>query len=118
MDIFCDIYLDLQNQPSEELNEALRELLSSVQSSIRISRNFFYISLGYAVAMLMLLGLQLIPAVFFGAAGAVTICYLYKVIEFFRNRYCDKDVRIVLIYKIVLFHLLEESCLRKESYQI
>ena len=118
MDIFCDIYSELMCSTSENLNRDLRELLISVQTSIRISRNFFYISLGYVVAMLMLIGLDMIPAVFFAAAGAVSLCYLYKLVEFIRNRYCDKDVRIVLIYKIVLFHILEENMNQSRQKQI
>lgn len=115
MDIFCDIYENLRCQSEDDLNDALRELLGSVQTSIRISRNFLYISLGYFVAMLMLLGLHLMVPVFAFASGIISICYLYKFAEFIRNRYCDRDVRIVLIYKIALFQLLEETCLQNEG---
>ena len=114
MDIFCDIYADLMSQSSESLNEDLKELLGSVQTSIRISRNFFYISLGYVVGVLMLVGLNLLPIVFWVTVGIISLCYLYKVVEFFRNRYCDRDVRIVLIYKIVLFHILDEMCMDRK----
>ena len=115
MDIFCDIYEKLQHQSADDLNDALRELLGSVQTSIRISRNFLYISLGYFVAMLMLFGLHLILPLFVAASGIISVCYLYKFVEFIRNRYCDRDVRIVLIYKIALFQLLEETCLQNEG---
>ncbi len=118
MDIFCDIYINLQNKTPEDLNEALKELLDTVQVSIRISRNFFYISLGYVVAMVMLVGLHLTWAILCVSAGIVTLGYVYKLLEFIRNRYCDRDVRIVLIYKIALFHLLEESCLQNRGNEV
>ncbi len=118
MDIFFDIYDKLHDQSSESLNDSLRDLLTSVQVSIQISRNFFYVSLGYVVSILMLLGLDLIQYVFFTALGLITLCYTYKLWEFIRNRYCDRDVRIVLIYKIVLFYLLEENCLQNESNEV
>ena len=41
--------------------------------------------------------------------GALTLMYFYKLAEYMRNRYCDRDVRLVLIYKTALFHLLSEE---------
>ncbi len=41
--------------------------------------------------------------------GALTVMYFYKLAEYMRNRYCDRDVRLVLIYKTALFHLLSEE---------
>lgn len=118
MDIFCDIYRNLCQQSQEDLNDALKELLGYVQMSIRISRNFLYISMGYMVAMAMLLLLELSWMILLPSATVISMCYLYKLVEFVRNRYCDRDVRIVLIYKIALFHLLEESCLQKEGHEL
>ena len=68
------------------------------------------------IATLLFLGL---PAVILYTALAATgLCYVYKVMEFMCNRYCDRDVKIVLIYKIALFHLLEESCLQNEGHEL
>ncbi len=113
MDIFCDIYETLRNQPSDYLNESLKGLLESVQTSVRISRNFMAISIGALVAVVLLLCLGLSFYVLIPAIGVIGICYFYKLAEYMKNRYCDKDVKIVLIYKIALFHLLEENCLQK-----
>lgn len=118
MDIFCDIYEKLRHQSPEDLNQALKELLGSVQASIRISRNFLYISIGYAVSILMLFTLGLVWYILYPALALISVCYLYKFAEFMKNRYCDRDVRIVLIYKIALFHLLEETCLQKENHEV
>lgn len=118
MDIFCDIYRNLCQQSKEDLNDALKELLGYVQMSIRISRNFLYITMGYIVALAMLLLLELSWMILLPSVTVISVCYLYKLVEFVRNRYCDRDVRIVLIYKIALFHLLEESCLQKEGHEL
>lgn len=118
MDIFCDIYEKLRHESSDDLNYALKKLLESVQISIRISRNFLYIALGFAVTLTTLILLDLPVIVFVLAGGAAVISFGYKTIEFFRNRYCDRDIRIVLIYKIALFHLLEECCLQKEGHEL
>lgn len=118
MDIFCDIYEKLSHESTEELNLALKALLDTVQTSIRISKNFCYISFGTLIAVLVLYLLNL-PMTFFAVFTGITIfSYGYKLLEYIRNRYCNKDVKIVLIYKIALFHLLEETCLQKETHEI
>lgn len=109
MDIFCDIYASLQQCPEEKLNEQLKTLLDTVQTSIRISKNFIYIFMGYVVTVLTLIFSNMSWFVWIPAVSLTSICFLYKVAEYVRNRYCDNDVRIVLIYKIALFHLLENS---------
>lgn len=118
MDIFCDIYEELKDKSPDNLNQALKELLNSVQVSVRISKNFVYISLGYIVTMLALLLLDISWLIMYPAVILASLCYVYKFIEFIKNRYCDRDVRIVLIYKIALFHLLEETCLQNESSEV
>lgn len=115
MDIFCDIYGSLQEQPEEELNEALYNLLECIQNSIRISKNFLYISLGYIVTVGTLLFMQAAWFLTYPAVIIASLCFGYKFIEYMRNRYCDRDVKIVLIYKIALFHLLEQSCTGDET---
>lgn len=118
MDIFCDIYETLRHESSDDLNYALKKLLESVQVSIRISRNFLYIALGFAVTFVTLIFLGLPSVVFAFATGAAILCFAYKTVEYVRNRYCDRDIRIVLIYKIALFHLLEEYCLQNEGHEL
>lgn len=112
MDIFCDIYISLLGKSQDCLNASLVKLLDSVHASIQISKNFVYISLGYFVTVLALIFSGVVFWILAPALAAASICYGYKFIEFMRNRYCDRDVRIVLIYKIALFHLLEENCVK------
>jgi hypothetical protein len=115
MDIFCDIYGNLRVLSEEKLNQALGRLLDCIQSSIRISKNYIYISIGYLVTIATLLFMHAVSVLVYPAVAVVTLCYFYKFAEFMRNRYCDRDVRIVLIYKIALFHLLEESSLEHKK---
>ena len=118
MDVFCDIYEKLSHSSEEELDLALKGLLDTVQQSIGISRNFIYIVAGFAVTVLTLVFLQLPAVVFAITAVTAGLIFLYKTCEFVKNRYCDRDIRIVLIYKIALFHLLEESCLQEEQHEL
>lgn len=115
MDIFFDIYGNLKMRPEEQLNRSLGSLLECVQNSIRISKNFLYISIGYLVTAAVLLFMDAPWFLVYPAVFLATLCYLYKFVEFLKNRYCDRDVRIVLIYKIALFHILEEGCMGEDK---
>ena len=118
MDIFFDIYENLRHQSPEGLNESMKGLLESVQSSIRISRNFMRITITGILAVLVLLCLGLSSYILYPSLAILATGYLYKLAEYIKNRYCDRDVKIVLIYKIALFHLMEESCLQKENRNV
>lgn len=109
MDIFCDIYFDLNRSSEEYLSDRLLNLLRTVQLSVKISQVFFYITAGFAASVLIL---SLMPAVLeikVAAMGILMVLYLFKLMEYVTNRYCDRDVRLVLIYKTALFHLLSDE---------
>ena len=118
MDIFFDIYESLRRQSPDDLNESMVGLLESVQSSIRVSRNFVRVTIAAVAASLLLLCLGLSRGVLIASLVVLGCGYVYKLAEYIRNRYCDRDVKIVLIYKIALFHLMEESCLQKQERKV
>lgn len=109
MDIFCDIYLDLNLSSDEHLSDRLLNLLRTVQLSVKISQIFFYITAGFVFAILALSLMPALLEVKVAAMGVMMVVYLYKLSEYVANRYCDRDVRLVLIYKTALFHLLSEE---------
>ncbi len=109
MDIFCDIYFVLIENSEEHLDRRLLNLLQTVRLSVTISRLFGVISAGFAAAILFLICMPLLPGIQFVALSILVLVYGYKTIEFLKNRYCDKDVRLVLIYKAALFHLLSNE---------
>ena len=102
MDIFCDIYFVLIENKEEHLDRRLLNLLQTVRLSVTISRLFGVISAGFTAAVLF-------PEIKLVALSILVLVYGYKTIEFLKNRYCDKDVRLVLIYKAALFHLLSNE---------
>jgi hypothetical protein len=109
MDIFCDIYLDLNQSSEEYLSDRLLNLLRTVQLSVKISQIFFYITAGFVVGILALTLMPAILEVKVTAMGILMALYLFKLTEYVTNRYCDRDVRLVLIYKTALFHLLSDE---------
>ncbi len=109
MDIFCDIYLELHRISEENLSDRLLCLLRTVQLSVKISQIFFYITVGFLAATLTISMIPVLLEIKAVGIGALTLMYFYKLAEYMRNRYCDRDVRLVLIYKTALFHLLSEE---------
>lgn len=109
MDIFCDIYLDLNRSSEEHLSDRLLDLLRTVQLSVKISQIFYYITAGFIIAILALSIMPAMLEVKVVAMGVLMAMYLFKLTEYVANRYCDRDVRLVLIYKTALFHLLSDE---------
>lgn len=109
MDIFCDIYLDLNRSSEEHLSDRLLDLLRTVQLSVKISQIFYYITAGFILAILALSVMPAMLEVKVVAMGVLMAMYLFKLTEYVANRYCDRDVRLVLIYKTALFHLLSDE---------
>ncbi len=109
MDIFCDIYMDLNRSTEERLSGKLLKLLRTVQLSVKISQIFFYVTLGFVISILALTLMPVMLEVRVAAMGIIVVLYLYKLTEYIANRYCDRDVRLVLIYKTALFHLLSDE---------
>jgi hypothetical protein len=108
-EVFCDIYLELREKDDEMLNQMLVRLLETVHASVRINRRFFFILGIYILTMAMIFFLIPMNVIMFMSMIMATCCLIYKVIEFLSNRYCDKDIRMVLIYKSVLFHLMQDG---------
>ncbi len=109
MDIFCDIYFNLNRASEEKLGDKLMNLLGTVQLSVKISQVFCYVTVGFVLSVLILAMMPLVMTVKMPAMCVLILLYCYKLLEFMINRYCDKDVRLVLIYKTALFHLLSDE---------
>ncbi len=108
-EVFCDIYIELREKDDESLNQMLLRLLETVHDSVRINRRFFFILCIYIITMIMIFFLLPINVIMIMSMFMATSCLAYKVVEFYTNRYCDKDIRMVLIYKSVLFHLMQDG---------
>jgi membrane protein implicated in regulation of membrane protease activity len=85
------------------------ELLRTVQLSVKISQIFFAVTVGFAAFVILMSVMPLMTEIKVIGIAILTFVYFYKLTEYIRNRYCEKDVRLVLIYKTALFHLLSEE---------
>ncbi len=109
MDIFCDIYFELIKISEEKRSDKLVHLLKTVQLSVKISQVFMYITIAFGIAVMLLLAMEAPFEFRTLAIMFLTVMYVYKLWEYIKNRYCVQDVRLVLIYKTALFHLLSEE---------
>ncbi len=109
MDVFCDIYSELIRTSDEKRSDKLLQLLKTIQLSVKISEVFWYVTVGYAIAMLILVCMPTWMVIKVASMGVLTIVYGYKLYEYVKNRFCTEDVRLVLIYKTALFHLLSDE---------
>ena len=113
MEVFCDIYSELRGRDENTQALMLLRLLETVQLSVRISRHFYFMVIFYVAVMATLFFLLPSNVILMISMLICTFCIIYKFVEFMINRYCDKDIRMILIYKSVLFHLLEDTKTKK-----
>lgn len=108
-EVFCDLYMELQTIDEQTKAEMLLRLLNTVHMSVWISKRFLVNLLFYLVIMVVIFLILPINFIMAGTMTMATLAIAYKLIEFLVNRYCDNDIRMILIYKSVLFHFLSPA---------
>lgn len=99
---------EIMNRKSRgQLGRCSERLLECMEVTITINRYFLLVFLAYIGSAFVLLGLSLHPLVSIGTMAVLTICFLYKALEYIVNKYCYIDAYLILIYKNVLQKLLE-----------
>lgn len=107
--VYSELYEDLEYVSDDGLDQRLKRLLYAVQLSVRISEIFPYITIAFVAALCILVTMP-VQDIFKWIGGVcVFLMYIYKIVEYCVNRFCGRDVRIMLIYKTVLFRLLSED---------
>ena len=100
--IYKDMYKLMKQESTENIARRMENLTYSLYSSLRIGKKFTFVFLFYMVANIVLIGLRLDHTVTCVSLGLMGLCFLYKAIEFFSNKYCFIDAYLVMIYKSVL----------------
>lgn len=101
---------EILNQRSKvQLSICGEKLLECLEMTMNINRYFSMVFLAYLGSAFVLLSLSLHPMISIGAMFALTICFLYKAMEFIVNKYCYIDAYLILIYKNVLQKLLQKE---------
>ena len=111
--IFCDIYKQLKNRDLETLHMMMERLKSATNLTVRISKQYIWVWLATILTIILLI---IMPISFlftiFGICVVIT-AFGYKSIVFLVNRYCFIDAGIIVIYRLVLYHLILSYTVRK-----
>lgn len=112
-EIFEDIYKKLHKLNGTELKARLDRLLETKYASVQIAKNFLFNFLFYLLAMLLVVSMDLAFEAALFACGAMSLVFLYKMVQFFANKTCVVDALITEIYQSVLDVLLLSEKARK-----
>ena len=105
-EIYNDIYEKLKDKDIRAIKRMHDRLNDSMLLALRISKTYLFSSLFYLGTVLFLFGVGIRPVLIVIGVVLMTLCFLFKTLEFFVNKYCFIDAQIVLVYKAVLDELM------------
>ncbi len=100
--VYQKMYQILQQENQESLKERAERLMETMYLAFQIGRRFASVILFYVIANFVLIGLELDYYVTCVSLALVGVCFLYKLVEFMKNKYCFVDAYLVMVYKAVL----------------
>lgn len=114
--IFNDMYEKLKYRDLKSISKMHNRLNDTMLLAFRISKNFLFAFLFYLMASIYLILRAMSPELTIISLVLVSICFVYKVLEFISNKFCYIDAQIVLVYKAVLDRIIlnERKSMREE----
>ena len=100
--IFRLMYTQMQSMNREDLQNRWEHIMATLLRAFRIGKQFGIAVGTYLVSCLLLIGLELNPAVTRVSLLLISVCFLYKVYEYVENKVCFADAYLFMIYKSVL----------------
>ena len=91
------------------LKKKQRRLEQTLLRSLTICRGYFMTVVAVVATAGMVLLLQPVEQVLYALLAVLGVGLAYKTVEYFVNRYCYVDARMVLIYKAVLEQLCNKG---------
>ncbi len=104
--LYNDMYEKLKYRDFKSITKMHNRLNDTMLLAFRISKNFFFAFIVYLAATIFLVTKDLQPQLMFISMVAMNVCFVYKIYEFFVNKFCYIDAQIVLIYKAVLDRII------------
>lgn len=105
--VFDDMFDQFKTRDIYSLNEMLKRLLDGVCDTISVSKRFIFTVLLYLLTMAVIIAFCTSAIWMVVGITGVTLAFAYKLWEFITNRYCYVDLRIMLVYKMVLYQLIK-----------
>lgn len=103
--VYQKMYRILRQENQENLKERAERLMETMYQAFQIGHRFASVILFYVIANFVLIGLELDYYVTCVSLALVGVCFLYKLVEFMKNKYCFVDAYLVMVYKAVLEQL-------------
>lgn len=100
--VYQKMYQILCQENQENLKHRAERLMETMYQAFQIGRRFTAVILFYVIANFVLIGLELDYYITCISLALVGVCFLYKLVEFMKNKYCFVDAYLVMVYKAVL----------------
>lgn len=100
--VYHKMYQNLCQENQENLKKRAERLMETMYRAFQIGRQFASVIIFYVIANFILIGLELNYFVTCISLALIGICFLYKLVEFMKNKYCFVDAYLVMVYKAVL----------------
>lgn len=108
-EVYLELYQILQSLQQKTLVGKYRQLEHVIRSVTLIGKTY-YLAVGmYCAAVLLLLVCGTVPILTYAGIGLLSAAFAWKTYEYIGNRFCYTDVRLILIYKMVLECLILET---------
>lgn len=116
-EVYMELYQILHSLQQKALVGKYRQL-EHVIHSVTLIGKMYYLAVGmYCAAVLVLLTCGTVPVLTYVGIGLLSVAFAWKTYEYVGNRFCYTDVRLILIYKMVLECLILETD-RKEREEL
>lgn len=111
-EIYNDIYDKLKDKDFRVIKRMQDRLNDAMLLALRISKTYLFAFLFYLGTIIFFIGVGLKPILVVFGIVLLTICFLFKTVEFIVNKYCFIDAQIILVYKAVLDELMMSKKIR------
>lgn len=111
-EIYNDIYEKLKDKDIHVIKRMHDRLNDAMLLALRISKTYLFSFLFYLGTAIFIVGIGLRPFLMVCGLILMTVCFLFKTVEFIVNKYCFIDAQIVLVYKAVLDELIVKKKIR------
>ncbi len=108
--IYEDIIGKIRERDKESIDKMRNSLYETVQLGIQIRENFIPGMLFFLSAVLLVYIQNPKTIITWGGILLMSLCFVYKTVEYLINKYCLVDRKIIMIYKLALdtIYILEE----------
>ncbi|WP_066715261.1 hypothetical protein [Clostridium sp. Marseille-P299] len=100
--VYEDIYRRLKDKDIETIARMHDRLNDTMTLAFRISKTYLFAFIAYLAASIFIIAKGLPVSITIVSLVLMSVCFIFKTLEYVINKYCYVDAQIVLLYKAVL----------------